>query len=136
MNNIQYLTLKNKIISNYVPFTLTPPEQIVDIPITDTMITGMKKYVTSSIVLPIELGESPLYISNCLYCQTYYVDTDYPCEDCPMKLAGNRCYSLNSTWRQCNNAIRELDIKSLTNLTNELVDLAKAFINAHTKDTK
>ena len=130
MNSIEYANKKNKVIGEYVGITLIPDSQIVDLPITAEMITNMEEFVEAWGSGVSDHSILPISSLNCLYCTEY----EEFCTKCPMAKEGNKCVSPkdDSTFYTCVEALNKLPSDRIVDLSNDLVILAKEFINSNT----
>ena len=125
-----YLRKKNKILDDALNVTLIPEDQIVDLPITTSMVKIMLQYIAKYRHGVYNKGEIYLNEKICPYC-AMYVHT-YDCNGCPMNKANNCCHDSDSTFKIILRKINyHTDIETRTDIQLKLVKLAEEFVKAN-----
>ena len=128
----EYSYTKNKIVLKHVGKPLMLPSNIIDIPLTDKMVSNMEKYIDTLDGIYDCIGVYPITVNNCPYCATYRKEEvngtiGIVCTGCPMLIDDNFCLKKGSTFNVCDNIIKQ-DSFDTKNLSKDLLTLAKEFV--------
>ena len=131
MSTSEYMRRQNRIMKKYGDVLLIPPEQIIEVPVTQQMLKGMKWYINA---MERENNDyHPIVAQNSPYCYIYFfgeAENNVRCEGCPIANAGNHCMSLRSSYQFCTFVTSAKDF-DINNFRQEFVELAKEFIQSY-----